>query len=124
MDQAVYEAEIQESSRVTLLKLGLDKTDEKSQGIRDDLELQLDGLTPQYGVRSILELIDILRSSIPTAFQQSERRRVKKFSVRQRSHVSSAYLHYGTMRSEKRWSEWRQTLAFRNLNSSPSQILQ
>ena len=66
VDQAIYEGEIQESSRLTLLKLGIDETDEKSQGIRDDLELQLDGLTPQCGKRSISELIGIYLEKLYT----------------------------------------------------------
>ena len=73
VDQAIYEAEIQESSRLTLLKFGLDETDEKSQGIRDDLELQLDGLTPQCGKRSILELIEIYLEKLYTYSKQEIR---------------------------------------------------
>ena len=121
MDQAIYEGEVQESSRLTTLKLGIDETDEKSQGIRDDLELQLDGLTPQCGKRSISELIGIYLEKLYTySIKQSERHGIKMISVRQRSNVLYAYLHCGTMRSVKRWSKWRQglvaKLAFRNLN--------
>ena len=66
VDCAIYEADILESSRITLLKLAIDETDEKTQGIRDDLALQLEGLIPQCGQRSILELIGIYLEKLYT----------------------------------------------------------
>ena len=65
VDRAIYEAEILESGRITLLKLALDET-EKTQGIRDNLELQLEGLIPQCGKRTILELIGIYLKKLYT----------------------------------------------------------
>ena len=66
VDRAIYEAEISESDRLTLLKLALDETDEKTQGIRGDLGSQLEGLIPQCGKRSILELIGIYLEKLYT----------------------------------------------------------
>ena len=66
VDRAIYEAEILESSRINLLKLALDETDEKTQGIRDDLDLQLERLIPLCGKRSILDLIGIYLEKLYT----------------------------------------------------------
>ena len=66
VDRAIYEEDILESSRITLLKLALDETDEKTQGIRDDLGLQLEGLIPLCGKRSTLDLIEIYLEKLYT----------------------------------------------------------
>ena len=66
VDRAIYEAEILESSRITLLKLALDESDEKTQGIRDDLGSQLERLIPLCGKRSILDLIGIYLEKLYT----------------------------------------------------------